>query len=428
MIRNRYIIAVMLTSLSIAVQAQNDSILEQRVNELEKQNVTLSEQINKLKPGNNKFRFTGFTDFSYHQDLENPAISRFAHAGFAPIMIWKPGEKLFFESELHIELEGGTHGGETGGGHGHSGGHGDGGAGEISHAGGSHFDLGYANVGYFVNDWFTLVAGKFLSPFGTFNERFHPSWINRLPSAPLGFGHGGSLPSYELGIQGRGGLQWGKTKVYYALYLSNGPVLEDGNGNPDNAGALIYSNFQDNNASKAVGGRIGWLPFQNSSLEIGVSGQYAGKTGDHGLAYENVSALLYAGDLTYVKDFAAVGGTVRLIGQYSVVDVENAFYVNDSMDVSMGEDSLYTFDNYSTVYYVQLALRLDKLESKVLQKIELVGRYDAASLAPGSKWEYDDSRITVGINYWIHDRSAFKAEVRIGKLNNIAMLQWTMGF
>ena len=423
----RFITIMLISAVVSQAAAQTDTILANEIEKLKAQNVTLSEKLNKIKPGNNKFRMTGFANFSYHQDLEDFDISRFAHAGFAPIMIWKPSDNLFFESELHIELEGGVHGGETGdGGHG-GGGHG-GGSGGISHAGATHLDLGYANIGYFVNDWITLVGGKFLSPFGTFNERFHPSWINRLPSAPLGFGHGGATPVTELGMQLRGGLQLGKSKLYYAVYVSNGPILEDGKGDPENAGALIYTNFQDNNANKAIGGRLGILPFSNSSLDLGVSGQYAGKTGDLGTPYENVSALLYALDLTYVKDFGAIGGTVRIVGQYSIVDVEDVYYINDSMDIAMGEDSLYTFNNESSLYYIQLAYRPDKSGKEFLRNLEFVVRYDVAKLSPGSKWEFEDSRTTFGLNYWIHARSAFKFEVRISELGNIAMFQWSIGF
>ena len=418
---------MLISAVAFQASAQTDTVLANEIEKLKAQNVTLSEKLNKIKPGNNKFRMTGFANFSYHQDLEDIDISRFAHAGFAPIMIWKPSDNLFFESELHIELEGGVHGGETGdGGHG-GGGHGGGGGG-ISHAGATHLDLGYANIGYFVNDWITLVGGKFLSPFGTFNERFHPSWINRLPSAPLGFGHGGATPVTELGMQLRGGLQLGKSKLYYAVYVSNGPILEDGKGDPENAGALIYTNFQDNNANKAIGGRLGILPFSNSSLDLGVSGQYAGKTGDLGTPYENVSALLYALDLTYVKDFGAIGGTVRIVGQYSIVDVEDVYYINDSMDIAMGEDSLYTFNNESSLYYIQMAYRPDKSGKEFLRNLEFVVRYDVAKLSPGSKWEFEDSRTTFGLNYWIHARSAFKFEVRISELGNIAMFQWSIGF
>ena len=133
-------------------------------------------------------------------------------------------------------------------------------------------------------------------------------------------------------------------------------------------------------------------------------------------------------DLTYVKDFGAIGGTVRIVGQYSIVDVEDVYYINDSMDIAMGEDSLYTFNNESSLYYIQLAYRPDKSGKEFLRNLEFVVRYDVAKLSPGSKWEFEDSRTTFGLNYWIHARSAFKFEVRISELGNIAMFQWSIGF
>ena len=91
---------------SIAWSQENNEI-----EELQEQSKILSEQINQIKPGKSQFRMTGFTNLTYHQDLEVLDDSRFDHAGFSPIFIWQPSNKLFFESELHIELEGGVHGG-----------------------------------------------------------------------------------------------------------------------------------------------------------------------------------------------------------------------------------------------------------------------------------------------------------------------------
>ena len=105
MIIMKKLITIMLMFAAVfQTAAQTDTILANEIKELKAQNVTLSEKLNELRPGKNKFRMTGFANFSYHQDLEDFDISRFAHAGFAPIMIWKPSENLFFESELHIEL------------------------------------------------------------------------------------------------------------------------------------------------------------------------------------------------------------------------------------------------------------------------------------------------------------------------------------
>ena len=131
--------------------------------------------------------------------------------------------------------------------------------------------LEYAQISYLLNDYVTLGAGKFLSPFGVFRERLHPAWINKLPDAPLPFGHGGLGPTSELGFEVRGGIPVGPTKMNYTVYVSNGPRLitdED-----HEAGLLSSSNFEDVDDNKAIGGRIGFLPIPE--LELGYSMQYA---------------------------------------------------------------------------------------------------------------------------------------------------------
>ena len=199
------IIVTLVFTLSINLTyAQVDSgegkELQQQINQLDS-------GLNNAKPGTSTFMITGFTNLTYHQDLNDTEISRFSHAGFSPIFIFKPAEKIFFEAELHIEMEGGVHGGEVAGGGGHAHGGADD---EAGHAGSTLFDLGYANMVYMLRPNVIFTAGKFLTPIGQFNERFHPSWINPLPVNPLGMGHGGPLPAAELGIQVRGGLQAGK--------------------------------------------------------------------------------------------------------------------------------------------------------------------------------------------------------------------------
>ena len=113
---------------------------------------------------------------------------------------------------------------------------------------------------YVLNKNMTVRAGKFLLPFGTFMERLHPSWINRLPTKPLGFGHDGIAPSSGIGVEFRGAFDLGKSKLNYSLYSTNGPRLKDGSDEPEEAGMLQFSNFEDNNLNKSFGGRIGILP------------------------------------------------------------------------------------------------------------------------------------------------------------------------
>src|SRR5262249_14710457 len=64
--------------------------------------------------------------------------------------------------------------------------------------------VGYAQADFIVNDWLTVVAGRFLSPVGFFNERLHPDWINKMPDFPLAMRQVG-LADFSLnGVQVRG--------------------------------------------------------------------------------------------------------------------------------------------------------------------------------------------------------------------------------
>ena len=48
----------------------------------------------------------------------------------------------------------------------------------------------FAQADFFVNDWLTIIAGRFVAPIGWYNVRINNPWINKLPgdapgSAPL---------------------------------------------------------------------------------------------------------------------------------------------------------------------------------------------------------------------------------------------------
>jgi len=70
---------------------------------------------------------------------------------------------------------------------------------EVEEDGNTEIGLEYSTIDVFLNDHMVLVAGKFLSPLGNFRQNLHPSWINKLPSAPPGFGHDGAAPLAEFG-------------------------------------------------------------------------------------------------------------------------------------------------------------------------------------------------------------------------------------
>jgi hypothetical protein len=135
--------------------------------------------------------------------------------------------------------------------------------------GGTDIGLEYSTIDWFINDNVTLVAGKFLSPVGNFRQNQHPSWINKLPSAPPGFGHDGAAPITEVGLQLRGVVPTsGNSRIIYAAYLGNGPKIEGEDGEIHAIEAEGFASDPDD--EKVFGGRVAFLPFP--ALELAISG------------------------------------------------------------------------------------------------------------------------------------------------------------
>jgi len=162
-------------------------------------------------------------------------------ANFNPMFHFLYDNKILWEAELEVEVE---------------------------ENGDTSIGLEYTTVDWFLNDKLTLIAGKFLSPIGNFRQNIHPSWINKLPSAPPGFGHDGAAPISEMGVQLRGVAPMGSSKLTYAFYMGNGPKIEGEDGEIHAIEAEGFASDPDD--EKVFGGRVAFLPIP--SLEIGVSG------------------------------------------------------------------------------------------------------------------------------------------------------------
>lgn len=132
----------------------------------------------------------------------------------------------------------------------------------------SYFPKGGGQPGY-TNDWFlglsylqmdyiatphlTAVAGEFLIPFGTYNERLTPIWISNFESAPLIFPLGNMQTASGVGGMLRGSaFSNGKFSVDYAGYFS------------------AASTNEQFNSERSSGGRVS-LYFPKKSLEVGAS-------------------------------------------------------------------------------------------------------------------------------------------------------------
>ncbi len=362
---------------------------------------------NYLKPGKSKFMLRGY----YHTGFENITTgneeeSIFNPGNIAPILMYKQSDRLFFEAEFEGEFEDGN------------------------------FELGleYANVSYVLNDYAIVRAGKFLLPFGTFMEKLHPAWINRLSTAPLGYGHDGILPTSEIGVELRGAFYTGSIKLNYQLYAINGPQLKVGGDEPEEAGMLDFGGVEDNNLDKALGGRLGIFPFSNSCLELGVS-MLSGAVGSNETEYEDIRTNMYALDLSFVRNVNFLKSMVDIKGQYNLVQTDDANY--DDPEGAPGDR--YTYDNESSAYYGQLSIRPSMSGNDFLRKLELVGRYSALESPEGALWEQNPTQTAVGLNYWFDWRTVLKIGYQttdgIGEhdsdetiTSDLIYVHWAIGF
>lgn len=182
-----------------------------------------------------------------YTDTENGTDS-FNLANFNPIFHFLYKDKVLWEAELEFKVQ---------------------------NDGSTKTALEYTTLDYFLNDYMTIVGGKFLSPAGYFIQNLHPAWINKLPSKPAGFSGGQAAPESDLGFALRGGFPaGGPVKVNYSVYVANGPHAEGAAGGGGIELIEAEAVASDSDGDKVWGGRVGVLPIPG--LEIGLSGVTGG--------------------------------------------------------------------------------------------------------------------------------------------------------
>ncbi|MFQ5452793.1 MAG: porin [Candidatus Zixiibacteriota bacterium] len=133
--------------------------------------------------------------------------------------------------------------------------------------------LANAFLEYKHTDALRIRVGKFVSPFGIYNERHDatPTFIpTKLPHSVYGEHElsstikGRYFSKFSTGIQLRGSFYPGNWELRYQLYLSNGRGVKPSE--------------QDDNANKGIGGRLLISP-PNGNLRLGTS-YYADKNGN----------------------------------------------------------------------------------------------------------------------------------------------------
>ncbi len=205
----------------------------------------LTEQFLPTQTNESPLSIYGALSAQYEDFQDRPAEFQFGE--FAPLFLLELNDWILLETELEFGLE--------------------------------EIEVGFAQADFIVNDWLTVVAGRFLAPIGFFNERLHTTWINKLPDNPLMFRQVSPADYSVNGLQARGAFYLGASpvKAEYAFFATNGLGIDEDVPDPSALANLgeLQETVDEINADKAFGGRIGfWVP--ETGFNMGASALFNG--------------------------------------------------------------------------------------------------------------------------------------------------------
>ncbi|ROR34776.1 porin [Inmirania thermothiophila] len=394
---------VLVTALGLAAAAgpaaaQTPEALEQAVEKVLREHSEWSDQKSVV-------HLAGYAGVTYqngdvrgHDGTKD--VDAFSGTQFAPIFHYQYGDSILLESELELAV---TEEGET------------------------DLEMEYLTIDWIANDHLTVVAGRFLSPLGFFRQNLHPSWINKLPTAPAGFGHDGAAPTSETGLQLRGGFGGGGVRFNYAVYVGNGPELEvvsetENVGAPDDfavEGIMAEGFSRDLNEEKVVGGRLGILPFPE--LEIGLSaatGKADAEITDDDVGGGNPGEAVVSADYdVFAFDLAYRRGGLKVYAEW--VRSELGDISLDGTELAGGEVETGDWE----AWYVQGSYRVGN--------VEVVLRYGEVDTPHDD--ESDQTQTAVGVNYYLANNALVKLAYETNDFDagddpDRVLLQFAYGF
>ncbi len=295
----------------------------------------------------------------------------FSLSDFAPVFLYRANDNILFEAGFDFILQ---NGGPPGGG-------------TVTNV-----SLSFAQLDYLYNDYLTVVAGEMLLPLGTYTER-GAGWLNKIPDAPMARAF---LPSVSPGVQLRGSVPIGESgqQFTYSVYGVNGPSSIDTSGaslnslalNPSQSNLDLGDNIGDtsNPHDPSGGGRLGWFYVfkPHYDFELGMSGQSG--------VWNNAATRGYT---AAVADAALhIGSDFELKGEY--------------ISTWEGTDDIGTIR--PSGWWVQGSYKLSGIgvEAPLINNVELVGRFDTANDALGTKTD----RYTTGAIYYFTNTLLFEGD------------------
>ena len=288
----------------------------------------------------------------------------------------------------------------------------------------------FAQIDWMVNDSLTMVAGRFMTPIGSFNDRLHYLWINKLPDMPI-FAWAVVPFDFNLnGVMSRGAKYIGNSpvKMEYAFYTANGWGTPGGGTATDFAGiqGLTDQSKSLNNAI-AFGGRVGlW------HLPLGFNG-----------------GISYFGSRPYAADTPGANGAAADIWDLDL----NYHRGNWDFRLEAAQtvwNSQAILGNNITLrgLYSQIAYRPYNAANRFLQRTEAVFRYsqfrgsgyspsaiDLTAFTYPNQAPISRDQYTFGLNYYPYPSMALRVAYEINHelygfnlKDNILMSSWVWGF
>jgi hypothetical protein len=313
--------------------------------------------------------------FRYNEFINDKGVGKFQFIEYDPIILLQLNKQFLFESQLEVHTNG--------------------------------IEPEFAQVDWMATDWLTVVGGRFMTPIGSFNERLHYLWINKLPDFPI-FAWAVVPFDFNLnGVQLRGSkyLFGSPVKMEYAFYAANGW------GVPGMGAVTDFVNIQGQtdgsktiNNSIAYGGRVGmWLP------SVGFNG-----------------GVSYFGNRPYTRGTDAVN--------VDMWDVDLNYHIgNWDARFEAGQ----TFQNTTPFIgnnillqglYAQIAYRPYDVANQYLQKTEAVFRYslfrgsgytpnqlDLTAFTFRNQVPVSRNQYTFGVNYYPYPSMALRVAFEINQ-------------
>jgi hypothetical protein len=324
---------------------------------------------------NHNFSILGDAEFQFAKTSGQNGT--FLLADFAPIFLYRGGEKVLFEAGLDIALQNNApnNPGAT-----------------------TTINLSFAQLDYFMNDYVTLVAGDMLLPLGTYSLR-SAGWLNKIPDDPL---PRELLPGAGVGAQLLGAVPLGHDGklINYSVWGVNGPSSADGTANASaldlggNVGLQSDNVVANLHGNPSGGGRVGFfMPFKpHYDLELGLSGQ----SGE----WDNAGQHLWTAGVADAS--LHLGANFEVKGEY----IHSWYGSDDSGNVR------------PQGWWVQAGYKLAglNLDWPVINNLELVNRYDISNdgLGTGTR------RYTVGYIYYFSNTLLFEGDYEFVHSNDPA--------